>query len=85
MDEILCAQCGQSNPPDAVFCQRCGALLPPQRPATEPLAPTLRPGEEPVKKSTAELEPLLPAWLRETRQSETPPPVEPSPPPAPPP
>ncbi|MFN3741232.1 MAG: zinc ribbon domain-containing protein [Anaerolineales bacterium] len=83
MNEILCAQCGQNNPPDAIFCQRCGALLPPQRPATEPLAPTLRPGEEPVKKSTAELEPLLPAWLRETRQGETPPPVEQQPTPAP--
>ncbi len=88
MDEIICPQCAHSNPIDAVFCERCGALLPPARPATEPLPPTLRPGEEPVKKSTAELEPLLPAWMRESRQvqSELPPtPKEEKPAPPPPP
>jgi hypothetical protein len=70
MDEIICQQCGHTNPIDAVFCQRCGALLPPSRPATDQLAPTLRAGEEPQKKSTSELEPLLPAWLREMRKGE---------------
>lgn len=77
MDEIICPQCAHSNPIDAVFCERCGALLPPARPATEPLPPTLRPGEEPVKKSTAELEPLLPAWMRESRQVQSEPPPAP--------
>jgi hypothetical protein len=75
MDEIICQQCGHTNPIDAVFCQRCGALLPPSRPATDQLAPTLRAGEEPQKKSTSELEPLLPAWLREMRKGEESPPA----------
>jgi len=75
MDEIICQQCGHTNPMDAVFCQRCGALLPPSRPATDQLAPTLRAGEEPQKKSTSELEPLLPAWLREMRKGEESPPA----------
>ncbi len=75
MDEIICQQCRHTNPIDAVFCQRCGALLPPSRPATDQLAPTLRAGEEPQKKSTSELEPLLPAWLREIRKGEELPPL----------
>jgi hypothetical protein len=89
MDEIICQQCGHTNPIDAVFCQRCGALLPPSRPATDQLAPTLRAGEEPQKKSTSELEPLLPAWLREMRKGEESPPAPkeeksaPPPPPSP--
>ncbi len=86
MDEIICQQCGHANPIDAVFCQRCGRLLPPSRPATDQLTPTLRAGEEPQRKSTAELEQLLPAWLREMHKGEEHPPApreeKPAPPPS---
>ena len=66
-DEIKCPVCGESNAADQEFCQYCQSRL---RPLTGPLrgadAP-LRPGQIPTKKVTAELEPILPQWLREAR------------------
>ncbi len=67
-DTLICPACGEINPPDLEFCQNCQARL---HPLTGPLkgenAP-LQPGQPPVKKATAELEPILPQWLREARQ-----------------
>ncbi len=68
MDTIKCPVCGQVNPADAEFCQNCMSRL---QPLTGPLkaenAP-LQPGQAPTKKVTAELEPILPQWLRDARE-----------------
>jgi hypothetical protein len=51
MADILCPQCGKPNPDKLEKCQFCGATLQP------PGSPwSVRPGEEPVKKNTAEFE-----------------------------
>jgi hypothetical protein len=62
-DFIKCHLCGQSNPADQEFCQRCQARLSP------PADDSIKPGQIPTKKTTAELEPVLPQWLREARES----------------
>lgn len=62
-DLIKCHLCGQSNPADREFCQRCQARLSPSA------DDSIKPGQIPTKKSTAELEPVLPQWLREARES----------------
>jgi len=68
MDSIKCPVCGEVNPANAEFCQNCMSRL---TPLTGPLkgedAP-LQPGQIPTKKVTAELEPILPQWLREARE-----------------
>jgi hypothetical protein len=68
MDTIKCPVCGEVNPADNEFCQNCQSRL---EPLTGPLrgenAP-LKPGQIPTKKTTSELEPILPQWLREVRQ-----------------
>src|SRR5258706_10677832 len=67
VDIVKCPVCGESNAADQEFCQRCQSRL---QPLTGPLkgadAP-LQPGQIPTKKVTAELEPILPQWLREAR------------------
>lgn len=67
VDAIKCPVCGETNAADQEFCQYCQSRL---QPLTGPLkgadAP-LRPGQVPTKKVTAELEPILPQWLREAR------------------
>jgi hypothetical protein len=66
-DMIKCPVCGQDNPAGQEFCEYCQSRL---QPLTGPLkgadAP-LQPGQIPTKKVTAELEPILPQWLREAR------------------
>ncbi len=66
-DIIKCPSCGESNLPDQEFCQYCQTRL---QPLTGPLkgadAP-IKPGQVPTKKNTAELEPILPQWLRDAR------------------
>jgi hypothetical protein len=66
-DVIKCPVCGENNAADQEFCEYCQSRL---HPLTGPLkgadAP-LRPGQAPTKKVTAELEPILPQWLREAR------------------
>ncbi len=62
-DLVKCHLCGQSNPAKQEFCQHCQARLLP------PSDDSIQPGQIPTKKSTAELEPILPQWLREARES----------------
>jgi hypothetical protein len=62
-DLIKCPSCGQSNPPGQKFCQRCQTPL-----QTEGEAPII-PGQAPTKKVTAELEPILPQWLKDARDT----------------
>ncbi len=68
MDTIKCPICGETNPANAEFCQNCRSRLEPLTgPLKEENAP-LQPGQIPTKKVTAELEPILPQWLREARE-----------------
>ena len=68
-DMIKCPSCAENNLPDQEFCQYCQTRL---QPLTDPLdgadAP-IKPGQAPTKKNTAELEPILPQWLRDARDS----------------
>jgi len=68
METIKCPVCGEVNPANAEFCQNCMSRL---QPLTGPLkgenAP-IQPGQIPTKKVTAELEPILPQWLRDARE-----------------
>lgn len=59
-DMIKCPACGESNLSDQDVCQYCQTRL------TD--AP-IKPGQTPTKKNTAELEPILPQWLRDARDS----------------
>ncbi len=68
MDTIKCPVCGEMNPANSEFCQNCMSRLEPLTgPLKEENAP-LQPGQIPTKKVTAELEPILPQWLREARE-----------------
>ena len=60
MAELLCPNCGKSNPDFLDVCQFCQTPLKPES--------VLRIGEKPTKKNTGELEPILPDWLRDVRQ-----------------
>jgi len=66
-DMVKCPVCGESNAADQEFCQYCQsrlqALTGPLKGADAPL----HPGQIPTKKVTAELEPILPQWLRDAR------------------
>jgi hypothetical protein len=68
-DLIKCPVCGHNNFSDQEFCLFCQSRL---EPLTGPLkgadAP-IKPGQAPTKKNTAELEPILPQWLRDARTS----------------
>ena len=64
MAEQRCPMCGKPNPEELEICQYCQARL---KPLTAPLGEPIRPGDEPVKKSTSELERALPEWLRKAR------------------
>ncbi len=64
MAEIQCRNCGKLNPPELIKCQFC--QLPLQ--AMDDEDETIRPGQIPTKRVTAELEPILPQWLREARE-----------------
>jgi hypothetical protein len=69
MDTAKCPVCGEVNPADAEFCRNCLSRLEPLAgPAKGEDAP-LQPGQVPTKKTTADLEPILPQWLREARET----------------
>lgn len=57
-DIIKCPVCGEDNFDDQEFCQSCNSRLRPS---------SVTPGQAPTKKNTAELEPILPQWLRDAR------------------
>lgn len=61
MADIQCPVCGRYNPEGTAFCQNCGTSLANQDTAS------IQPGDKPTRKATAELEPILPDWLREAR------------------
>ncbi|MGZ6347440.1 MAG: DUF7577 domain-containing protein, partial [Anaerolineales bacterium] len=68
MGTLKCPVCGEINPADVEFCQNCQSRL---QPLTGPLRGEnnpIQPGQIPTKKVTAELEPILPKWLREARE-----------------
>jgi len=60
MGGVTCPNCGKDNPDFLDNCQFCQAVL--RREST------LNIGENPTKKVTGDLEPILPDWLREARQ-----------------
>src|SRR5512145_3299528 len=60
MGGVTCPDCGKENPDFLDNCQFCQAVL--RREST------LNIGENPTKKVTGDLEPILPDWLREARQ-----------------
>ena len=60
MASLTCPNCGRDNPDFLDDCQFCQTAL--RREAT------LNIGENPTKKSTGELEGVLPDWLRDARQ-----------------
>jgi hypothetical protein len=68
-DIIKCPSCGESNPSNQEFCQYCQNRLQPLSGDPQGTDPTIKPGEIPTKKDTAELEPVLPQWLRDARGS----------------
>ncbi|MEP7134949.1 MAG: hypothetical protein ABI904_08455 [Chloroflexota bacterium] len=57
---VTCPNCGKDNPDFLDNCQFCQAVLRSES--------TLNTGENPTKKVTAELEEILPDWLRDARQ-----------------
>ncbi|MFN8411057.1 MAG: hypothetical protein U0Z26_01580 [Anaerolineales bacterium] len=61
-DIIKCPVCGKDNFADQEVCLFCDSELHPKSDAS-----TLTPGQAPTKKNTAELEPILPQWLRDAR------------------
>ena len=68
-DTIKCPVCGESNPAGQEFCQFCQSRIQPVAgSSTKGLSP-LKPGQAPTKKNTAELEPILPQWLKDARDS----------------
>lgn len=67
MGDVRCPMCGKPNPDDLEVCQYCQARL---KPLTAPLGEPIHPGEEPTPRSTSELEPVLPEWLRKARHPE---------------
>jgi hypothetical protein len=68
-DMIKCPSCGEGNLPNQEFCQFCRTRLQPLTNATKGADAPIKPGQLPTKKNTAELEPILPQWLRDARDS----------------
>ena len=68
-DSIKCPVCGESNPASQEFCQYCQSRLQPITGSLKSPDAPIKPGQAPTKKNTAELEPVLPQWLRDARDS----------------
>ncbi len=60
MAEVQCPNCGKDNPDFLEHCQFCQTPL--------AAGAIVRPGDDPVKIDTGELEPILPEWLRDIRE-----------------
>ncbi len=56
MAEILCPLCGKPNPDTLENCQFCGVLLLSSTDSSTDSSESIRPGEKPVKKNTAEFD-----------------------------
>lgn len=67
MADITCPVCGEINSSDQEFCQFCQSRLQPLTGALKGADAPITPGQIPTKKVTAELEPILPQWLRDAR------------------
>ena len=65
---IKCPVCGEVNPDGQEFCQNCQSRLQPPSEA-KGADSSFKAGQAPTKKNTAELEPILPQWLRDARDS----------------
>jgi hypothetical protein len=63
MPQILCKHCGMPNAPERMVCSFCHQPLH----VVDDEGDSIRPGDVPTKKSTGELEPILPQWLRDAR------------------
>jgi hypothetical protein len=61
MADIKCPICGEMNAPELELCTNCRSPL--------QTKPNIQSGQNPTKKHTAELEPILPQWLREARDA----------------
>lgn len=57
---VKCPLCGTMNPPDQNTCTNCQTPL---------SGKAFQPGQAPVRKDTGELEPILPEWLRDARET----------------
>jgi len=66
---IKCPSCGEDNPTDVEFCQYCQTRLQPLTGKLKGADAPILPGQFPTQKTTAELEPILPQWLRDARQN----------------
>ncbi len=66
-DTIKCPVCGENNPANLEFCQYCQSSLQPV--PNKGTDAAIKPGQAPTKKNTAELEPILPQWLKDARDS----------------
>lgn len=63
-----CPVCGAVNSAEAEFCQQCQSRLRPSVDMFKGVDEPIQPGQAPTKKNTAELEPILPQWLRDARE-----------------
>lgn len=68
-DKIKCPVCGENNPSGLEFCQYCQSRLQPLTGQLKGADSPIMPGQIPTKKNTAELEPILPQWLRDARST----------------
>ena len=60
-EQIKCPICGEMNSAELELCTNCRSPLQPKS--------NIPSGQNPTKKHTAELEPILPQWLREARDA----------------
>jgi hypothetical protein len=65
MAQILCKHCGMPNAPERMVCSFCHQPLH----VVDDDSDSILPGDVPTKKSTGELEPILPQWLRDARSN----------------
>ena len=56
MADVFCPVCGKANPADLEECQFCGSRLKPTGGTTEHNSRTLKPGDQPTKRETAEFD-----------------------------
>ncbi len=68
MNDIKCPICGEMNSANSETCSNCLSQL---RQGTDALRDLgkrpIQPGQVPTKKTTSELEPILPQWLQDAR------------------